>query len=166
MQAPHLSLCLAVAATLAACAPPTRQPHVVASKIVDAIKADEVHWNLDWKNRNLDDIVGHYAPNAVLLTPDEPPAVGAAAIRAAFAQALQDPAYAFSFASERVTVAKSGDLAAARGTFSLTVTDPATKAPRTLSGTYVTTYAPAPDGGWKAVWNIGTPGPTLPTSAK
>ena len=153
--------CAALA--LGACgvkSPPART-QVDTARIVDAIKTDEVHWNSDYKSGDAGVIAGHYAPGATLMVPGSAPVVGTAAIKAALAQAVSDKAFTLSFASDKVDVAASGDLAAARGSYTQTTTDPKTKALVTDKGSYLTVYRPQADGAWKAVWDINTPGPAV-----
>jgi len=161
---------LAIAASLCAaalawsCAPaaaPTKAT-VDTAKIFDAIKIDEVHWNNDWKSGNPALIAAHYAPAAILMVPGLAPMVGTAAIRAGIAQSLDDKAFGLTFASDKIDVAASGDLAVARGTYSRTAIDPRTRAPVTEKGTYVTVYKPQASGAWKAVWDISTSGAAAP----
>jgi uncharacterized protein (TIGR02246 family) len=144
---------------LAGCGPggALRAP-VDTAKIVDAIKADEVHWNADYRAQDADRVASHYAPDAVAMYPGVAAAVGTAAIRAASQQAFADPRFGVTFESDRVDVAASGDLAAAHGSYSQTATDPKTGAAVTETGSYVTVYKPGPDGIWRAVWDISTPG--------
>jgi uncharacterized protein (TIGR02246 family) len=141
----------------AAPAPPARTA-VDTAKIVDAIKTDEVHWNNDWKSGDPGKVAAHYAPTATVMAPGLAPMIGPQAIRAGVAEALEDKAFTLTFASDKVDVARSGDLAAARGTFTQTVTDPKTGAVVTSKGSYVTVYKPQAGGAWKAVWDINTPG--------
>jgi ketosteroid isomerase-like protein len=84
--------------------------------------------------------------------------VGTAAIKAGLEQALSDKAFTLTFASDKVDVSAAGDMAAARGSYTETATDPKSKAVVTGKGSYVTVYKPQPDGVWKAVWDINTPG--------
>ena len=152
-------LLLAGLALLAGCSAKSDKPRFNAAKAVDAIRADEVRWNADWKSGDAGKIVSHFASDAVVMEPGAPPMTGAEAIRAGLAQAISDPAFALSFTSDKVEVAASGDLAASHGTFTETSTDPATKAPTTINGSFVTVYKPQADGSWKAVWDIGTANP-------
>ena len=68
---------------------------------------------------------------------------------------LEDKNSSFSFASDKVDVAKSGDLGYSQGTMTYTFTDPKTKKVFTIKGKYVTVYKKQSDGGWKAVADIG-----------
>jgi ketosteroid isomerase-like protein len=168
MKLMAITLCLGAAALTFGCMPATApapaRPAVDTARIVDAIKTDEVHWNNDWKSGDAAKVAAHYAPTATLMVPGLAPMVGAPAIKAGIAGALEDKAFSLTFASDKVDVAKSGDLAATRGTFTQTATDPATKAPVTTRGTYVTVYKPQAGGAWKAVWDINTPGTPAPSA--
>ena len=64
---------------------------------------------------------------------------------------LADPNFAVTFAATKVDAAGSGDLAYTQGTYSMTASDPKTKAPVTEKGKYLTVYRKQADGSWKAV---------------
>jgi ketosteroid isomerase-like protein len=151
--------CLALMATTASCsggdgAIPKGDP----ARVVDAIKADEVHWNADWKSGDPEKVAAHFGSGAVVMIPGAAPLVGAAAIKAGVQQAMNDPDFAYAFASDKVQVASSGDLAVSRGAYTETSDDPAAKTKVTTAGTFVTVYKPQADGVWRAVWDISTPG--------
>ncbi len=168
MNASPLILSLCAFTAVCACAPvatPPAKASVDTAKIVDAIKTDEVHWNADYKSGDPAKIAAHYAPGAVVMFPGAPPAVGAGAIVAVEKQAIGDPGFTLAFASDKVDVAASGDLAVAHGTYKQTTTNPKTKAVDSESGSYVTVYKPGADGSWKAVWDIITPGPATNVGA-
>ena len=155
-----IALSVGAAALAGGCDPhpgPAR-PAIDTARIVDAIKTAEVHANADWKSGDAGKVTSFFAPDAVIMVAGEPPAVGAAAIESAVQQLMNDPAFALTFASDRVYVAASGDLAAARGAYRQTQTDPQTKTVLTQTGSYVTVFRPRADGAWKGVWDIVTPG--------
>jgi uncharacterized protein (TIGR02246 family) len=138
---------------------------------VKAIQATEAQWNQDYFSKNAAKIAGHYADNAVLMIPGSPAASGIDAIRANAAQMASDPALSLNFKSDRIGVAKSGDLAYTQGTYTITLTDPQTKQIIHDHGSYVTTYRKQPDGTWKAVADIASSAipmsaPTPPPQAK
>ncbi len=155
---------LALAASVAGCGPPRDGPTAKAdpARVIDAIKADEVHWNADWKSGDPAKVAAHFAPTASVMAPGRPPLVGAAAIRAGVQEVMDDPGFSFTFVSDTVDVAASGDLAAARGTFRQTANDPKTGAAVSTRGAFVTVYQPQPGGVWKAVWDIATDGGPAP----
>jgi len=121
---------------------------------VAAIKANDVDWNQAMAAKDVEKTVSHYTDDATLMTPGGPPAVGKEAIRTEFKDMLADPAMALKFAATRVEVAKSGELAFTQGTYTMTMTDPATKQVMNDHGSYVTGYRKQADGSWKAVSDI------------
>jgi ketosteroid isomerase-like protein len=131
---------------------------VDTAKIVDSIKTDEVHWNADYRSGDASKIVAHYAPHAILMMPGAAPAQGPDAIGAVVGKMMAAPGFALTFASDKVDVADSGDLAVTRGHYKLTTTDAKTGAAADQTGVYVTVYKPGPDGTWKATWDIIAPG--------
>lgn len=124
-----------------------------ADSAKQAIKADETKWNADFKAKNSEALVGHYADDAFFVAPGVV-ADGSTEIRKVFANASTDPAFAISFASDRIDVSSSGDLAYARGKFTEKYTDPKTGKVMTGSGHYVTVYRKQDDGSWKAVEDL------------
>lgn len=158
MRAATLLACLGLFAA-ASCARPPEKPTFNAARAVDAIRADEVQWNADYKSGDPGKVVTHFAPDATVMFPDQAPVSGLEAIRAAAARTMDDPAFSLTFSSDKVDVAASGDLAVSRGAFTLKATNPATKAVNSSTGSFVTVYKPQPDGSWKAIWDIASPGP-------
>ena len=129
------------------------------AKTFVALKADEVHWNADWKSGDAAKIASHFGDKAKLMVPDAPVAEGVPAIEALIQKALDAPGFGYSFSSDKITVAKSGDVAVARGTYTETAANAASGSTDTQVGTYLTVYRTQPDGSWKAQWYIQTPGP-------
>lgn len=123
---------------------------------VKALQDLETQWNQDYASRDVDKIMDHYADDAVMIVPGTPVSNGKAAIREGVKPMVADPAMALKFASTRVEVAKSGDLAWTQGTYTLTITDPQSKQVINDHGSYITTYRKQPDGVWKAVADIVT----------
>ncbi|MGI9170826.1 MAG: YybH family protein [Caulobacteraceae bacterium] len=165
MNLPAFAWALGAIAFIGGCAPHGGAKPVDTAKIVDAIKIAEVRANADWKSGDASRVAAFFAPDATIMVAGAPPAVGAAAIKAVAQQLMDDPAFTLSFASDRVYVAASGDLAAARGSYRQTATDPATRAVVTQTGSYVTVFRPAAGGAWKGVWDIVAPGAPAPVTA-
>src|SRR5215469_5869436 len=92
-----------------------------------------------------------FVADAVMMTPGKPPMSGQDAIRAGIKALLSDPNFKVDFASDRVEVADSGEMAATRGSYTLTLTDPATQKPINDKGSYMTVFRKQKDGIWKAV---------------
>lgn len=124
-----------------------------------AIKADEKSWNEQFKSKDLEGLIGHYAEDAYFVAPGVKPASGSMAIRKAYADATADQSFELNFASDKIDVAASGDLAYARGHFSEKYTDPKTQKIMTDSGSYLTVYKKQADGSWKAIEDFAAADP-------
>src|SRR5262249_21359113 len=97
-----------------------------------------------------------------VLLPNAPAITGKDNLRAALQPMVADPNFALSFQSTRVDVARSGDLGYARGTYSMTMSDPKTSKPVTDRGKYVTVFKKQADGSGRAVEDMissDMPGP-------
>ena len=127
--------------------------------VKDAIKADEKKWNEQFKAQDLEGALGHYADDAYFVAPGVKPASGSTEIRQVYAKGMADPAFQISFASDKVDVAASGDLAYTRGHFTEKYTDPKTQKVMTDSGSFVTVYKKQSDGSWKAVEDFAAADP-------
>lgn len=104
-------------------------------------------------------LAGQYADDAALANPGTALATDATARKAILDGIAGDPALKVDFASDRIIVAASGELASSRGHYTMTYTDPGTKQPKTETGNYLTVYRKAADGSWQAVEDFITPGP-------
>lgn len=129
------------------------------AKIADEIKAQEARWQKDYAAKNVEALAGQYTDDAAIAGPGEALATSDVDRRKSLQGMVADPNFALTFASDRVLVAKSGDLASSRGHYSLTMTDKATAKPATSTGSYLTVYRKQADGSWKAVEDFITPGP-------
>jgi ketosteroid isomerase-like protein len=160
-------LTAAAALALAGCQYEGRMGHHEAdtAKIAEELKAKETGWQNDYRAKNLESLVAQYSDDAALAGPGDPLATNAADRRKMLEAMTSDPNFALSFASDRILVAKSGDLASSRGHFSLTMTDKATKKPTTMTGSYLTVFRKQDDGSWKAVEDFITPGPAAAAPA-
>jgi uncharacterized protein (TIGR02246 family) len=143
---------------LASCQQPApAKPDTAA--IANQLRQAEARWNRAYAEHDSAALAGAYADDAALANPGAALVTGADAIRKETAAFAADPALKVQFASDRIEVAASGDLAYTRGHYTLTMTDPATKKPATSTGSYLTVWKKQADGGWKAVEDFVTPGP-------
>ena len=137
---------------------------------VQAIRDTETRWNQDFASKDPAKIASYYTDDAVFMGTGMPAASGRDAIQKIDADLVKDPALSLHFQSSKIDVASSGDLAYSRGTYTMTMTNPATKKPMDDHGSYVTDYKKQPDGSWKAVADIITsevpPMPTAPMKMK
>jgi ketosteroid isomerase-like protein len=153
-------LLVSVALGLAACKPADQKSAKVDPAAEEqAIRAKETAWMDAYNRHDSKGIAGQYEDDASLAasgTKLMTDSVG----RGLFLDGMaKDPALKVDFASDRIIIAASGELASSRGHYTMTYTDPATKQPRTESGSYLTVYRKAADGSWKAVEDFTTPGP-------
>lgn len=157
---------LAASAALAGCQQ-GEQP-VDTAQIEAEIKDAETKWNHAYAKRDADALAAMYANDAALATPDADVISGKEAIAKSFSDIGKDPNFRLEFRSDRVQVAKSGDLAYTRGRYTMTVTDPRRNGPYTSKGNYLTVWQKQADGSWKAVEDFVTTGapPTLATGAQ
>ena len=151
---------------ISGCSRPAPPPTPPAAAVDTAAAAGEIRtveatWNADWAARDAARVAGHYAPDAILMSPGAPPAQGTRAITELVRAALADPAFGISFTADNVVVAASGDVGWTTGTFTLHQTSQATHRPETVTGRYVTTYRRI-GGAWLAVHDINTPEPAMP----
>jgi uncharacterized protein (TIGR02246 family) len=136
-------------------APPApATPTVDISAEQGKIRDLETAWVAASAAKDLDKILSYYADDAILITPGAPAAKGKDAIRGAWKDMLADPKLKLAFSSERVAISTSGDMAAANGSYTLTVTNPKTKKALDDKGSYVTVYKKQADGAWKAIDDI------------
>jgi uncharacterized protein (TIGR02246 family) len=149
----------ALAITVGGCAKYGSGGGASADDVKTALKADEKKWNDDFKAKDLEALMGHYADDAFFVAPGAKPATGSMEIRKIYADATSDPAFTLSFASDRMDVAGSGDLAYVRGHFSEQYTDKKTQKVMTDGGSYVTVYKKQSDGSWKAVEDFAAADP-------
>ena len=138
-----------LAAMVSGCQNRTGSADGDAGKTTAAIKADEKAWNEQFKSRDTEGLIGHYADDAFLVAPGMKPASGSTAIRKVFADISSDQNFHLQFASDKML--SSGDLAYSRGHFTEKYTDPKTGKVMTDSGSYLTVYKKQEDGSWKAV---------------
>jgi uncharacterized protein (TIGR02246 family) len=150
-----LAAAFALTVILAGCnqAPPPPAPdtHDADVKAIRDLEAATVQ---AFAAKDLDKIVAFYADDASMFDPDAPVVNGKAAIKEAYKPFLADKNFSLTFASDKVDVAKSGDLGYSQGAFTMTMTDPKTKKVLTERGKYVTVFKKQADGSWKAVADI------------
>jgi uncharacterized protein (TIGR02246 family) len=152
-----LVLCLTLTAIALGCstapaptAAPAPPPDTRAAD-VQAVKDVEAAWSKDAASKDPDKWASYFAEDGSGLYPGAPTIDGKAAIKAAMAPIMADPNFSLTFQSTRTMASKGGDMVYSQGTYSMTMTDPKTKKPKTDTGKYLTVYAKQPDGSWKAV---------------
>ena len=131
-----------------------------ATAIANMIKADQQKWNDQFKAKDQEGLLAHYADDAYFIAPGGPAATSSTGIRKAYADALADHYFSVTLGSDKVDVAALGDLAYARGHFTESYQDPKSHQIVTESGSYLTVYKKQADNSWKAVEDFATADPT------
>ena len=163
MKAVYLSIAAGLALTACdmakkADAPATNAATADTAAEEAAIKVKEVGWMDAYAKKDAAALAAEYADDAAIANPGMALATDAAARKALLDGIAGDPALKVDFATDRVIVANSGELASSRGHYTMTYTDPGTKQPKTESGSYLTVYRKGADGSWQAVEDFITPG--------
>jgi ketosteroid isomerase-like protein len=159
MKAAPIALALALCVT--GCKPATK---VDTAAEEAAIRAKETAWMAAYNRHDAGGLISQYEDDAGLAGPGAAAMTDATSRNAFLKGFASDPALKVDFASDRIIIAASGELASSRGHYSMTYTDPGTKQPRTETGTYLTVYRKQADGSWKAVEDMTTPGPAVPNA--
>jgi len=158
---------VAVLMMLAAGCAPAAPPDTRAQDEA-AIAALEVSWSAALQAKDAAKFISYYAPDAVVMPPNEPTLTTPDAIQKSFTEFLKMPGLNISFKSTAVSVAKSGDMAYSYGTYHLTATGPDGK-PMQDNGKYATVWKKQADGSWKSsldIFNTDTPMAPPPAPAK
>ncbi len=109
---------------------------------------------------DLDGIMAGFTDDAVRMPPNAPAIIGKESIRSLMQTNLEQNTYQLDNPPEEVQV--SGDLAFARGTYTVTVTPKAGGESIQREGKYLVVFQKQPDGSWKAardIWNSDNPPP-------
>jgi len=155
---------LALAMTACNQAPPP--PPDTHDADVQAIKDLEAQANKNWAAKDAEKIMSFYTDDAVLVAGAGDALHGKDAIQGVLKQMLADPALSLTFHSDRVDVAKSGDIGYSEGPYQMTVTDPVTHKVMQDHGNYLTAFRKQADGSWKATEDFAASAVPPPAPAK
>jgi len=136
--------------------PPPPAPPDTRAADEKAIRASVVEWDKAAIAKDLEKTISFYAPDATIFPPNAAIATTPEQRRQLWSQLLSTPGMTVSFATTKVEVARSGDIAYETGTYELTSTDKKGKA-TTSKGKYVVVWKKQPDGKWKAAADIWNP---------
>jgi uncharacterized protein (TIGR02246 family) len=121
-----------------------------------AIRAASQEWSNAASNRDLEKAISFYADDATYNPPGAPLAAGKDAIRKVWTNVMAIPGVNLRWASAKIEVARSGDLAYDTGAYTLTKNDASGK-PVTTKGKYVVIWKKQADGKWKVIEDIDNP---------
>lgn len=156
---------VALAVLLAGCNR-TTAPAAADTRDADAtaIRQLESDWLKAYEAKDADKIASFYADDASVFNPGMAAVSSKAGILSMYQKEVADKHFSVTFPpSDKVVVAKSGDMAFTQGSFTATYTETKTKKPMMEKGNYVEVYMKQADGSWKDVADISnTGGPPTP----
>ena len=144
-----LGLALLLSACTPAPAPQPAAPPDTRAADEEAIRGLVKDWAAAAQSKDPVKFTSFYADDAVLLLEQTPTISGKTAISEAMGPMMQDPNFSLTFATTRVDVAMSGDLASEQGTFELRISDQ-TKKLVVTKGKYVVVWKKE-NGAWKVI---------------
>ena len=123
-----------------------------------AIRRTDADWLAGAAAHDLDRTVPFWSDDATILAPGMPPVVGKEAIRKYVAGAFATPGFSITWKTERVDVARSGDMAYSSGSDRMSFNGPDGK-PVIEESHSVAVWKKQPDGAWKCVMDVMSPSP-------
>ena len=123
-----------------------------------ALFAVDAAWNEAAGAMDLERTIAFFADDASMLPTNAPIVTGQEAVRGLWSGLFAVPDLDLSWKASVAEVARSGDLGYTRGTYQISMTDPA--GPVTDHGKYVTVWQKQADGNWKIladIWNSDQP---------
>lgn len=114
-------------------------------------------WDRSLNAGEVDAALALYSSDPVAMPPDQPAAIGTEAVRGVLEAIISQPGLQLENTMEDFRL--DGDLAAVRGSYSLTTT-PEGGEPVSVTGKWVAIAERQADGGWRTatnVWNLDTP---------
>lgn len=154
-----LGLILILIAGLAGCARQPEQPAVNAAAEEADIRATDRQWLASVQTRDPDKAASFWSDDATIYPPNAAPIVGKQAIRAYVAGAFASPDFSITWTTDKVVVARSGDLAYSTGAdqFKYRTPDNTVVTEKTHG---VVVWKKQANGSWKAlidIWNAEAP---------
>ena len=126
-----------------------------------AIRAADAHWLAVAQAHDLEQTVSYWTDDVYMMPPGGPALVGKEALRGYVRGAFAIPGFSISWVTDRIWVAKSGDVAYAVGTDTIRMTAPDGK-PVVEHNKAAAVWRKEPDGSWKCavdIWNAAEPQP-------
>jgi uncharacterized protein (TIGR02246 family) len=139
-----------------------RQNSAELAQAEAAIRAADAQWVAAAKAKDLEKTVSYWTDDATLISPDAAPIVGKQAIRDYVSHAFASPDFAITWTTDKIEVARSGELAYGLGVDHITYRGPKNLVV-TDKNNALAIWKKQPDGSWKVAVDIFT---TEPAAAK
>jgi uncharacterized protein (TIGR02246 family) len=146
---------VAVLVMLVACAQEQKAPVTVDTRAQDeaAIRAASAAWSKAATAKDIEMCVSVYAEDAERLPDSAPAIIGKEGIRKEWTALLATPGQGLSWTTEKIEIARSGDLAYETGPYEFKMLDKKNK-PMTQKGKFLVAWKKQADGSWKVVADI------------
>ena len=157
-----LGLMVVLTVTMAGCGRQPEQPAVNLAAEEAAIRATDRQWQASVQSRDADKAASFWADDATIYAPNASAIVGKQAIRAYVGGAFASPDFSISWTTDKVIVARSGDMAYSTGSDQFKYRTPDNKIVNEKTHGIVVWKKQA-DGAWKAVidiWNADAAPPS------
>lgn len=141
--------CFALSLFVAGC---SQTPPDTRAAEETTLRALNTQWSKAADSKDLEATVSYYSDDASVFPPNAPLASGKQAIHAVWADVLNS-ASSISWQTDKVEVARSGDIAYLTGMYQTTAKDPHAQ-PVNDSGKFVEVWKKQADGKWKTVADI------------
>ncbi len=158
MKTLEVVLSLVLMVGLTGCAKRQQQPAQPDADVVDEealIRATDAQWLAATKARDAERAASFWSDDATILMPNSAPVTGREAIRAYVAESFKSPDFSIIWTTEKVVIARSGELAYTTGTDQVTFRVGKEVVNAKNNGLVV--WKKQPDGQWKAAIDIATP---------
>ena len=121
-----------------------------------AIRSADAQWLAAAQAHDLEKILPFWSDDATILAPGSPAVVGKSAIRQYVSGAFATPGFSISWKTDKIEIAKSGDMAYSTGSDKISVNTPDGKTV-TEENRSIAVWKKQPDGSWKCVYDVMSP---------
>jgi len=122
------------------------------------IRRTDAAWLAAASAHDLDGILPFWSDDATILAPGTPAIAGKEAIRKYVSAAFATPGFSITWKTDKIEVSQAGDFAYSSGIDRISLTTPDGKTV-TEENRAVAIWKKQPDGSWKCVMDVMSPGP-------
>jgi ketosteroid isomerase-like protein len=139
---------------LSGCVATSDRPSTAPASLERDVRAFEAEVFASYNGGDAARAARHYAADAYVFIPNQPPAQGRDAVAANIARYMEDPNFRLDYVNQSTEVSASSDLAYTRGRLSVTYTDSQANSARTVNSNYLLVMRRQPGSGWQVIDDI------------
>lgn len=132
----------------------TPPPTAVGASLEDDVRAFEAEVMASYNRGDAARAASHYAPDAFVFIPNQPPTRGRDAIALNIARFMRDPNFRLGYVNQSTDVSDASDMAYTRGQLTVSYTDPTTNSVSTINSNYLLVMRRRPGSEWRIVEDI------------